>query len=284
MNRSARSKLAQETLQILERGFYKTASGNVVELTSLINQCLTESKYFDLDELEKLHIDVLKQPCKYQTTDISLANETTLEGAKTLTSSGQYQRVGVLNFASAKKPGGGFLVGSQAQEESLARSSALYKSLIQFTEYYESHRQIKAALYSDRMIYSPNCPVFRGDAGQLLDEVYQVDLITSAAPNAGAIRKNQPDTIHKIPASFKQRASKVLAIGCGKDCDALVLGAWGCGVFGNDPSMVATIFGELLLENKPYFGKFKHIRFSIFDRMDRKTTFKAFADVFSNVL
>lgn len=102
-------------------------------------------------------------------------------------------------------------------------------------------------------------PVFRTDEGQLLDSPYQVDFITSAAPNAGAIRKHERDASKKISDVLKQRASKVLTLGDTKGCDALVLGAWGCGVFHNDPFMVATIFGELLLEGKLYFGKSKRI-------------------------
>ena len=137
---------------------------------------------------------------------IEVVNETTLQGAKRLSDNGKFKKIGVLNFASPKNGGGGFLGGSQAQEENLARNSALYTTLMSVSEYYHYHRRgNKAILYSNHIIYSGKCPIFRLDNGELLSEAYLVDFITSPAPNRGAIENNQPHFIDKIDKVFKER-------------------------------------------------------------------------------
>ncbi|MFN8419489.1 MAG: TIGR02452 family protein [Anaerolineae bacterium] len=141
----------------------------------------------------------------------------------------------MLNFASAKHPGGGFLGGAKAQEESLARSSGLYPSLLKCPAYYQHNRRRSNALYSDWMIYSPACPIWRRDDGSWLEMPYTVDFITSPAPNAGAVRVNSPADIPQIAPTLVDRSAKVLALAARWRCEALILGAWGCGVFRSDP-------------------------------------------------
>ena len=137
---------------------------------------------------------------------------------------------------------------------------------------------MKDSAYSDRMIYSPGCPVFRDDSGRLLDAPHLVDFITSPAPNAGALRKRRGRTAERIPAILRQRAGKILALACSMGCDALVLGAWGCGVFRNDPNVVAGVFAELLTEDGPFRKCFKTVRFSIYDAPGQTANFVAFSD------
>ena len=149
--------------------------------------------------------------------------------------------------------------GAQAQEESLARSSGLYPSLLQGQPYYHYHRSHRNLLYSDHMIYSPRCPVFRSDDGALLEQPYLVDFITSPAPNAGALRRNTPRLAVKLEAVLRERAAKVLALAIHQRCDMLVLGAWGCGVFRNDPAMVSEVFLELLGPDQPYTNRFRAV-------------------------
>jgi uncharacterized protein (TIGR02452 family) len=189
-----------------------------------------------------------------------------------------------LNFASAKKPGGGFLSGAQAQEESLARSSGLYFSLLRCPKYYTVHRSLDTSLYSDHMIYSPVCPVVRDDDGQWLPAPYTVDFITSAAPNAGAVMRNEPHNRAHIIPTLIERAGKVLALAAHWQCDGLVLGAWGCGVFQNDPVTVANVLYEHLRPGGGFDHSFKHIRFSIHDSARERTVYSAFARAFGGLL
>lgn len=279
MDRSALATIAQETMEILRVGAYDLPSGARVDLTAAIDRCNAGTREWQPDELAQLESQVLGRAPKRAGTTVEVFNESTLAGAAELARVRRFQRVGVLNFASARRPGGGFLNGAAAQEESLARSSALFASLSQVSEFYVAHRRLRDPRYSDRMIYSPGCPVFRDDSGALMSAPYAVDFITSAAPNAGALSRRNSRA--GLPAILKQRAGKLLALACDQGCDALLLGAWGCGVFRNDPEVVAGVFGELLLPGGAYFGRFAHLRFSVLSSGEDQTNYLAFAGRFS---
>jgi uncharacterized protein (TIGR02452 family) len=259
-----RISIAQNTIAILETANYTSDTGKLVDFQQYLQSCLAGTKYYEPDTLAHIQTEVVSQSPQYANTEFEVKNETTLIGARRIVATQKFHKIGVLNFASAKNPGGGFLKGSQAQEESLARSSALYKSLLLCPEYYSFHRQNESLLYSDRAIYSPGCPVFKDDAGSLLEQAYCVDFITSAAPNAGAIAKNQPQDFGKIPEALYTRGAKLLSLAVHHQCDALILGAWGCGVFRNQPSLVAQMFADLLLPSGQFYGRFKSVIFSIF--------------------
>ncbi|KAJ3502523.1 hypothetical protein NLJ89_g8849 [Agrocybe chaxingu] len=101
------------------------------------------------------------------------------------------ETIGVLNFASAKKPGGGFINGSQAQEESIARASTLYPSLISpaAKEFYQLYAEDPDnAFYTHAMVYSPAVVLMRNDKGDWKSPI-EMDVLTSAAVNAGDVRK-----------------------------------------------------------------------------------------------
>src|SRR3954469_20407599 len=123
MKRSTRMELAKQTVEIVERGSYQSAGGRVVNLAESVRACLNATRFFPPEELERLRQEILARPAEGFITTCEVANETTLAGISRLLSDG-HRLVAALNFASAKNPGGGFLNGSQAQEESLARSSA----------------------------------------------------------------------------------------------------------------------------------------------------------------
>jgi uncharacterized protein (TIGR02452 family) len=183
--------------------------------------------------------------------------------------------VACLVFASAKSPGGGFLNGAQAQEESLARASALYRCQLAVPQFYAFHRQQGDLRYSDRVIYSPAVPVFRDDDGTLLARLYPVSFLTAAAPNLGAILVDQPGLAAAVPGVLRARAARVLDVAAAHRHRVLVLGAWGCGVFRNDPVLVASVFAQLLRHRG---GWFEQVVFAVLDRQPGAPTYRAFAD------
>ena len=275
-----RSQLAKETVEIVKKGSYN-AGAKSVSIVRQVRDCLKQTQYFSPEDLDQLLSDILSLSPRVQATTIEVQNETTLQGAKRLALSGQFEKVTALNFASAKNPGGGFLSGSQAQEESLARSSALYASLCKARPYYDYHRSNRSSLYSHRMILSPECPVIREDNGTLLEEPYCISFITSAAPNAAAlIQKQEFEQMESIPTIFRERALRVLAIAQHHNTDALILGAWGCGVFRNDAEMVAQIFSKLIGPGGEFENRFQHILFSVLDKAPSQPTFTAFSQAF----
>ena len=276
MNRSQRMELARQTVEIVERGSYESAGGRAVDISAAVRACLEGTRFFPPEELEQIREEVFGQRSNGFSTAFEVVNETTLAGVSRVLSGGPGP-VAALNFASARNPGGGFLSGSQAQEESLARSSGLYASLLRAPAYYERHRASPSLLYSDAMILSPGCPVFRDDDGALLDEPQLVTFITSAAPNAGAAAKNRPEDLAHIPDVLRRRAEYVLALAAFHGHTSLVLGAWGCGVFRNDPRLVAKTFATHL-RNEPWSGCFERVVFSVLDTSPSRETFAMFRD------
>lgn len=220
--------IAQSTLAALDKGTYIGPDGQDVPVAALVDACVTGTQFFDPEMLDAMRAAVLAQPQRFAAMSVEMTHETTLQCMQRLSQDAHHGRICALNFASARNPGGGFLGGARAQEESLARSSALYPSVVRcFDEFYTAHRNERSALYSDRMIYSPQCPFLRDDAGQWLAQPYTVDVITSAAPNAGAVMQNEPEQRASILPAFAERASKLLALAAHMHCDTFVLGAWG---------------------------------------------------------
>jgi len=266
-------ELAKQTVEIAERGMYTSSGGHPVDLAQAVQRCLDATRLFHPSELKRLRNDVLANATGDFSTSLELVNETTLSGITRLLADDSGP-VAALNFASAKNPGGGFLNGSQAQEESLARSSALYASLLRAWGFYEQHRGSPSLLYSDAMILSPSCPIFRNEAGALLDRTQEVGFITSAAPNAGAAANSRPNELTSIPDVFRRRSEYVLALAAAHGYRRLVLGAWGCGVFRNDPAVVASAFSEHL--RGVWSGRFERVVFSVLDSSPSQETFAAF--------
>ncbi|HBR75644.1 MAG TPA: TIGR02452 family protein, partial [Cyanobacteria bacterium UBA11159] len=91
--------------------------------------CLDQTICYNPETLATIENNVIDSQPQFSKTQFEVRNETTLMGGERIALTQKFKKIGVLNFASAKNPGGGFLRGTQAQEESLARSSALYKSL-----------------------------------------------------------------------------------------------------------------------------------------------------------
>jgi len=270
--------MAQETLAILEQKHYTTTEGLSVDLAALIDECLRTTRHIAPSETAALLQQASAQPRQTRLASIEVSNETTLAGISRALREND-GRVAALNFASARNPGGGFLGGSLAQEESLASSSALYSSLLQAPEFYERHRAETSCLYSDALILSPDCPVFRADDGRLLRQPELVTFITCAAPNAGAVAKNQPDDVEQIESALRRRAEFVLAGAALQRCPTLILGAWGCGVFRNDPAMVARAFRDLLHGNAMWAARFERIIFSVLDTSAQQEVYKTFKKV-----
>ena len=225
--------IARETVEIAERGWYRGPQGADVRIDVKTAVAGT-----------RLHLPEDDLPVPEPTageTVVEVTDESSLAAASRLGGD-----VAVLNFASARSPGGGFLNGAVAQEESLARSSALYPCLLTAGEFYAHHRSRANPVYTDRVIYSPAVPVFRDDRGWLLTEAYPVAFLTSAAPNLAEIRRSRPELAAEVPAVLRRRAARVLAVAAAHGHRRLVLGAWGCGVFGNDPATAAEAFAAAL--------------------------------------
>lgn len=254
--------IAQETLQIVTQGGYRAVLGREVRLAEGVAHAVAGTRLYVPGE------EVATAAPAGARLIIRVTNETTLSAARRLGDG-----VACLVFASAKSPGGGFLNGAQAQEESIARASALYACQTAVPQFYAFHRQQRDLRYSDQVIYSPAVPVFRDDDGTLLPQPYPVSFLTAAAPNLGAVIASQPELAGTVPAVLGARAARVLQVAAGHGHRLLVLGAWGCGVFRNDPGLVAGVFADLLARSG---GWFDQVVFAVYDRQPGTPTYAAF--------
>lgn len=165
----------------------------------------------------------------------------------------------------------------QAQEESLARATGLYPCISQMMAMYEKNRYYGSCLYLDDMIYSPQVPVIRDDNDELLNKAFLISILTAPAVNAGAVRnKGKKQEIKQIESTMLQRTEKLLSVAAVNNYQVLVLGAWGCGVFKNNPDDVARYFHYHLIENPLFNGLFAKVVFAVLDKTKDESVINAF--------
>ncbi len=142
---------------------------------------------------------------------------------------------------------------------------------------YDHHRSLKDPLYTTWVIYCPDVPVFRLDEGQLLDEPYLCSFLTSPAVNVGALRHRdrRGDEIRRV---MQERVERVLGVAALHGHEVLVLGAWGCGVFQNDPEQIAELF-QIALAGR-FRGAFTRVVFAVLDSSGERRSLGPFEQVF----
>lgn len=268
-SRSMKVAIAKTSLAACEAGFYTSASGARVPLADALAAAVAGT--------------VMHEPGQFATRaprpmTITVTGETTIEALVRLAPRGGH--LGCLNFASAKHPGGGFLGGAQAQEESLARASGLYPCQASVPAFYEANRAHRSPIYRDAALFSPGVPFFRDDDGGWLDAVVLASVITCPAPNASALHKQGRFDAGEVERVLRRRAELVLAIARHHAIDHLVLGAWGAGVFRNDPAVVADAFQQLLAGE--YRGAFAEVVFAVLGDRESSANHRAFADAFAS--
>jgi uncharacterized protein (TIGR02452 family) len=263
--------IAQATLQIVNAGTYQAPSGRTVSIRDALVRAREGTRLYCPEDFPLVAAaDASTQPrCE-------VTAETTTAAARRLTQQDGVTDVVVLNFASARNPGGGFLTGAKAQEEDLARCSALYDCLLTQPRYYEANRATRSLLYTDHLTYSPAVPFFRDDQLTLLEAPFLASVVTAPAPNAGRLEK-APDDQLRLKDVLRARARKVLEVAAKHGHRTLVLGAWGCGVFRNDPAEVAVAFEQGLRQSS---GTFDRIVFAVYERSATEPNRRAFRDRF----
>lgn len=265
MNRENNKKIAEDTLRILKQGFYTNAFGEKIIIKSAQQYSEDITKVYSPTETDILiGKNILNLPSK--ATNYKVVNDTTLNVVRKMLEAG-YDKILCLNFASAKNPGGGFLNGSLAQEESIARATGLYPCLLNALEYYNTNRSTQSCIYTDYMIYSPDVPIIKKEDGQYLENFCTVSIITAPAVNAGLVREREPHSVPEIEVVMKRRIEKVLKISFEHGHKNLVLGAWGCGVFRNSPEEVSRYFKEVI-DNK-FSSVFDNIFFGIYSKDEK---------------
>lgn len=221
------------------------------------------------------HMDVVPTPegCRFGIEwELVISQETTVDAIFEMAL--KYEgKIAALNFASYKQPGGLFLGGSKAQEECLCHESWLYPVLsseyLQDKFYRPNAKRLNKALYNSNLMYTPGVPFVRGR------NIVNVDVITCAAPNKKTAQKYQNVSDSEVANAMYHRIDSLLYAAATMKAEILILGAFGCGVFGNDLTEVSEMFKELLY--KKYRGCFKHVVFAIPDTPSVDITTKVFS-------
>lgn len=221
--------------------------------------------------------------------EIVVTGHKTFEAAMLVHAKHPDWKITVLNFASATNPGGGVKTGSSAQEESLCRCSTLYPTLAQdrlWNQYYQKNRDAHDNLHTDACIYSPGIVICKTDDAypERMEEKdwIIVDVISCAAPN---LRK-RPGTIHnpeygkaRTPTAVQlydlhlNRAKHIFHVAAVNGADALILGAFGCGAFANDPAIVAKAYRKAIADYRQFF---RRIEFAVYCRETETVNYDAF--------
>ena len=264
MNSKERALTAQDTLEILKRGYYHNSRGERIDIAQQQTAAEENTRLYRPEELLELIESPEDGQAAYETACV-VNDLTTLDSVRNEYPNDHHLLC--LNYASTKNPGGGFLKGARAQEESIARASGLYPCQLKAENYYKSNRRNRSCLYTHHMIYTPSVPVIKKEQGELMDQPVFPSIITAPAVNAGAVHRNEPGNVYKIEPVMRQRIDMLLALCRKHGHKTLILGAWGCGVFRNEPADIARLFKDLLFGK--YNNQFERVVFSVYSRNER---------------
>lgn len=232
-DRSKRVEIANDTVEISVRG-------NYVFNRQVINIPEPKSEYWPAEKvigLAKGYVSTKKMP------KIICLPFTTVDFIMKMQKEIDMSHVGILNYASAKYPGGGFLNGAMAQEEGMAYCSNLYLAQ-KGSPYYATNRNFKKATYRDNMILS-TVTFFKDGDFNLVKTPVTTNVLTCPAVNMREVRNRGEDEKWASEVMYN-RMKMILDLLSYCGYKAIVLGPFGCGVFDNDAREIAHNWADLL--------------------------------------
>ena len=248
--------------------------GENIDLTDMLNRTNKKSIEYrikDMNDIKLANYEKANAKCKFTILP---------DGSDNVVFNKRYENkdICILNFASSKNPGGGFIRGCMAQEEALCHASNLYNILSKHNDFYAYNRNhLNKALYTDGIIFSEKCVFFRNRNKNMIPKF--ADVITCAAPNFGAARRNSV-SVEQIECTMSRRVEQILKVAIANNVRILALGAFGCGVFHNDPDTVANIMATILI-TRGYSEYFEEILFPLNGTMGKNVT--SFVKVFKDL-
>lgn len=270
--RKCRTEIYRQTMSLVDSGEYISESNNRIQLPDPASM-IADTVFYDKELFPN------RKPY-YERMEIFVRNMDCISAGKELKDEGF--NPAVLNMASRRNPGGSVIRGAGAQEENLFRRSNLFKSMYQFADYALSYGIPKSEDqypldYHFGGIYTPDAFFFRGqetDGYPLLDDPIILSVISVAAINLTSHELSVQDYL----SPTKDKIRTILRIGIDHGHDALVLSAFGCGAFGNDPYVMASLFMEILHEPE-FENAFRKIVFAIIDDHNSKGNYAAFCEI-----
>ena len=285
--REDRINILNETLRFLEQGYY-VKEGSTVNIT-LTPQEMRHCRTVLPEEAHEIAAaEPERNPAITEKCHFSCVNADSFSAAIQMLSSKKAKAAGnekdeplVLNFANPVNIGGGARRGAKAQEEDLCRQSSLLLSLEsrEAFRYYKYNRNLSGKMGSDAFIETPKVEIIRDRQGNLLDSSYVAAAITCAAPylkyGMGRI------TITEYCGMMSLRITGLLKFAAQNGYSRLILGAWGCGAFGNDPKIMSDLFSMAFKAINPD-GIFRKVVFAVLDSSPDKRIFREFARNFAD--
>lgn len=267
-----RVRILRETMKAAEDGFYFVEEREVKLPVSF--EQIKETKLYSAEQIAQLPEVSLpgNKPVR-----ITLRNQDTLEAAFEL-----HQRrkktekpVLVLNFANPHRPGGGIRSKPGTQEEHLCVKTTVLCSLEteEAWPFYQTNLDCGTQAQTDTILFSPNTMVIRNPDLSLREDPFPVAVMTVSAPIAARMEMEE---LPKLEIILSSRIHGMLRTAAAEGYTRLVLGAWGCGNFGNDPELVAKLFHEALQ------GYFEEVAMAVFDNTEAQHRYSCFEKYFAN--
>ena len=272
-NKSIEINMLNETLKAFNDGCYRAGNKSVktsaIDILSDVTVILPD----DLDKLEDIDPVTTSNHCK-----LDCQNVDTFSMVRILKSKGVINII-ALNLASPTNPGGGVRRGAKAQEEDLCRKSSLLFSLESQAAkvYYDYNRKANTFMGTSAMMITPKVEIIRDDNGRFLPEPVETSVLTCAAPK---LVKGEKLNMKNYRSLVYNRIGYMLTVLAHQGFKNLVLGAWGCGAYGNDAAIISDLFKASIVNSKykgySYNEVFDSITFAVLDKTDSQYNFKQF--------
>lgn len=273
--------IRENNIRVFEDTLYRINQDDSLKENTFIS--IKGQKLIKENDVVSYNAKKYNAPCKiYVTTNRTMEAAADYYGNK----------IAVLNFASATTPGGGVRKGSSAQEEALCRVSNLYLCLTDkklWESFYQKNRDAKNNIHTDDIIYTPDVMVIKNDDYKTLQEsdYFRVDVITCAAPNLREVPANSFNRDGGEPIQLSdeelykvhyKRAIKIMEVACANNVEVLILGAFGCGAFRNNPNVVAKAYKDAV---EHFRHAFKEIEFAVYCPPKDPTNYNEFRAAFN---
>lgn len=197
--------------------------------------------------------DIQRAPLTGIKDNISVINSDTVSALVDYYQSG---KTCVLNMASYQRPGGGVYNGAKAQEECLFRCSNL--SSVIGTDHYP--------LKESEALYTTGAVFFKDVNYDYMQDI-TCDVVTLPALRLSGVLDTRGNIYHQSRGTeyrdiTKNKIRLMLSLAHNMNCKNIILGAWGCGVYGNDPEIISGYFHEVLV-SECYSSLFNKVIFAI---------------------
>ncbi|MCD8082611.1 MAG: TIGR02452 family protein [Clostridiales bacterium] len=298
MRRKKNIEIVEDTLDILKKGSYEK-DGQRRKLQFSQGQ-MREIQVFLPEKIDALRGNAAKSipfpegdenvtPCTFCTFGCENADALVLARKRydELKETGESEpRVLVLNLASATHPGGQTRKGASAQEEDLCRRTSLLLSLESddAKKYYDYNNARKTRMGSDGILLSPYVEVIKDASAEALSEPFSISVMSCAAPmiRMGLEGMSQQE----YERMLYRRIQGMLLVAASQNYRHLILGAFGCGVYGNDAAIVSDLFyhaiRDFFSDNRKSDRLFASIDFAVLCRPEKDYNYREFCRNFSH--